>query len=66
MKKSKYWNQYKRKFKNQWQDGDIITWNPIVHHCGSNAGMTPKITLNVTGLINSNSIHLGKKKKFIL
>ena len=40
----------------QWRAGDIITWDPIVHHCGSNAGMTPKITLNITGLVNSNSI----------
>lgn len=50
----------------QWRAGDIITWNPIVHHCGSNAGMTPKITLNITGLINSNSIHLLNKKNFII
>ena len=50
----------------QWSAGDIITWNPIVHHCGSNAGMTPKITLNVTGLINPNSIHLSNKKNYIL
>ena len=50
----------------QWIAGDIITWNPIVHHCGSNAGMTPKITLNVTGLINPNSIHLSNKKNYIL
>lgn len=50
----------------QWRAGDIITWDPIVHHCGSNAGMTPKITLNITGLVNSNSIHLSKKKNYIL
>lgn len=50
----------------QWRAGDIITWNPIVHHCGSNAGMTPKITLNITGLINSNSIHLSNIKNYIL
>jgi hypothetical protein len=47
----------------QWRAGDIITWNPIVHHCGSNAGMTPKITLNVTGLIEKNSLHVKKKIK---
>ena len=50
----------------QWRAGDIITWDPLVHHCGSNAGMTPKITLNITGLVNSKSIHLLKKKTFIL
>ena len=48
----------------QWRAGDIITWNPIVHHCGSNAGMTPKITLNITGLIEKNSLHVKKKIKF--
>lgn len=50
----------------QWRSGDIITWEPHIHHCGSNSGMSPKITLNVTGLINENSIHLGKKKSFNL
>lgn len=44
----------------QWKAGDIITWKPHVHHCGSNAGMTPKITLNITGLIEKNSLHLKK------
>jgi hypothetical protein len=46
----------------QWKAGDIITWEPHIHHCGSNSGMSPKITLNITGLINKNSIHLTKKK----
>ena len=50
----------------QWKAGDIITWSPHIHHCGSNAGMSPKITLNVTGIVEKNSIHLNKKKKFIL
>ena len=39
---------------------------PHIHHCGSNAGMTPKITLNITGLVEKGSIHLSKKKKFYL
>ena len=46
----------------QWKAGDIITWEPHVHHCGSNAGMTPKITLNITGLVEKNSLHLKKSK----
>ena len=50
----------------QWKAGDIITWEPHIHHCGSNAGMTPKITLNITGLVEKGSIHLSKKKKFYL
>ncbi len=50
----------------QWKAGDIITWKPHIHHCGSNSGMSPKITLNITGLINKNSIHLKRKKNFNL
>jgi len=42
----------------QWKAGDIITWEPHVHHCGSNAGMTAKITLNITGLVEKDSLHL--------
>ena len=48
----------------QWKAGDIITWKPHIHHCGSNAGMSPKITLNITGITNKNSIHLNKRKEF--
>ena len=43
----------------------IITWEPHIHHCGSNAGMTPKITLNITGLVEKGSIHLSKEKKIL-
>ena len=50
----------------QWKAGDIITWEPHLHHCGSNAGMSPKITLNITGLVERNSIHLKNKKKFFI
>jgi len=45
----------------QWRAGDIITWDPIVHHCGSNAGMTAKITLNITGIVEKSSLHVKKK-----
>jgi hypothetical protein len=44
----------------QWKAGDMITWQPYMHHCGSNSGMAPKITLNITGFIENNSIHLKK------
>jgi len=47
----------------QWRAGDMITWDPIVHHCGANAGMAPKITLNVTGLVEKESLHLKKGLK---
>jgi hypothetical protein len=41
----------------QWKAGDMITWKPHMHHCGSNAGMSPKITLNITGFIEKDSLH---------
>jgi hypothetical protein len=41
----------------QWKSGDMITWQPHMHHCGSNAGMIPKITLNITGFVEKNSLH---------
>tara|TARA_B100001013_G_C24569661_1_gene426035 strand:+ start:375 stop:1052 length:678 start_codon:yes stop_codon:yes gene_type:complete len=46
----------------QWKAGDMITWEPHMHHCGSNSGMIPKITLNITGFIESNSLHIKKVK----
>ena len=51
---------------NKWKKGDIITWDPIIHHSGSNGGMKPKVTMNITGIISKRSIHLQKKKKFII
>ena len=49
---------------NKWKKGDIITWKPHIHHCGCNGGMTPKVTMNITGISNSNSIHNSNKKIF--
>ena len=48
---------------NKWKKGDIITWDPKIFHTGSNGGMSPKITMNITGLINKESIHLNNKPK---
>ena len=45
---------------NKWKKGDIITWDPYMHHCGCNGGMKPKVTMNITGLYNSNS-YINKK-----
>ena len=50
---------------NKWKRGDIITWEPHFYHCGSNAGVKPKVTMNITGLVNKNSIHLKKKRYYI-
>jgi hypothetical protein len=46
---------------NKWKKGDIITWDPIMFHTGSNSGISPKVTMNITGLIGNKSIHLNKK-----
>ena len=49
----------------QWKQGDIVYWEPYMFHCGANAGMIDKITLNVTGFENSKSLHKSKRKKVI-
>lgn len=49
----------------QWKQGDVVFWEPYMFHCGANAGMQDKITLNVTGFETSKSLHLNKKKKII-
>ena len=46
-----------------WKKGDIITWKPHIHHSGTNGGMTPKVTMNITGVISKKSIHLNHKIK---
>ena len=48
---------------NKWRKGDIITWDPSMFHTGANGGMSPKVTMNITGLIGNKSIHLKKKYK---
>ena len=36
------------------EKGDVITWKNHMHHCGSNSGMEPKMTMNITGIVNKN------------
>ena len=46
-----------------WKQGDVFFWKPNMYHCGANAGNTRKITLNMTGFADNNSLHnthLGK------
>lgn len=50
----------------KWRKGDIITWDPHIHHCGCNGGMKPKVTMNITGIVNNKSIHRSKKKVFFI
>lgn len=47
----------------EWRQGDVFYWEPNTYHCGANAGFERKITLNLTGFANRNSLHqtsLGK------
>ena len=50
----------------QWKKGDIYTWKYGMYHLSSNAGITPKWTCQVTGLINKKSLHLNSEKEFTL
>tara|TARA_B100000795_G_scaffold114994_1_gene85383 strand:- start:9027 stop:9689 length:663 start_codon:yes stop_codon:yes gene_type:complete len=46
-----------------WKQGDIFYWEPNMFHCGANAGIQRKITLNITGFAGENCLHntsLGK------
>ena len=46
-----------------WKQGDIFYWQPDMYHCGANAGIQRKITLNITGFADDNCLHntsLGK------
>ena len=41
----------------QWKAGDIFTWPFGMWHTSANAGIEPKLTMQVTGLITENSLH---------
>tara|TARA_B100000029_G_scaffold247372_1_gene244226 strand:- start:242 stop:904 length:663 start_codon:yes stop_codon:yes gene_type:complete len=45
----------------QWKQGDIIELPPKMHHVTCNAGMTPKLTMTVTGTVTEK--FLEKKQK---
>ena len=49
----------------QWKQGDLYYWEPHIFHCGANAGVSKKITLNITGIVKKDSLHLSNKKKLI-
>ena len=49
----------------QWKQGDLFYLEPHIFHCGANAGIEKKITLNITGLVSKNSLHIVNKKKSI-
>ena len=49
----------------QWKKGDIVYWEPYMFHCGANASMIDKVTLNVTGFKTTDSLHHARKKRLI-
>ena len=48
------------------EKGDIIAWEPHMHHCGCNGGMTPKVTMNITGYQIQIVYTIQTKKFFYL
>jgi hypothetical protein len=44
--------QYEDRVITHWQAGDGIMWDGDIPHLGANAGMEPKITMQISGLCN--------------
>lgn len=38
----------------KWKAGEAIFWNYGVPHCSANMGFTPRISMSITGILNSN------------
>ena len=49
-----------------WKKGDIFYWHPNMYHCGANAGIQRKITLNMTGFADENCLHHASLGKTII
>ena len=41
----------------QWKAGDIFTWPFGMWHTSANAGIVPKLTMQVTGIVTKDSLH---------
>ena len=41
-----------------WKAGDIYTWPNRMHHLTCNAGIQPKYTIQITGFVSNDSLHL--------
>lgn len=41
----------------QWRAGDVITWPYRMRHLSANAGLTPKLTIQITGVLANASTH---------
>ena len=48
----------------QWKQGDIIELPPQMHHVTCNAGMTPKLTMTITGTITDEFLKRQKERIF--
>lgn len=44
----------------QWRAGDVITWPHRMRHVSANVGLTPKLTLQVTGVYREDSAVLTR------
>ena len=40
-----------------WKAGDIYIWKYGMYHLSCNAGLKPKYTMQVTGIVNEKSLH---------
>jgi hypothetical protein len=47
----------------QWKAGDIFTWPFGMWHTSANAGIVPKLTMQVTGIVTERSLHTTSKYK---
>jgi hypothetical protein len=43
----------------QWKKGDVITFGSGQYHLSGNLGLSPKLTLQITGVVNEQSWHLN-------
>ena len=48
----------------QWKQGDIIQMPPNMYHTTCNSGITPKLSMTITGVPTDKSKNLIKSKKF--
>ena len=49
-----------------WIKGDTYTWGYGMYHLSSNAGIKDKLTMQITGLVTDDSLHLSNEYRFNL
>ena len=48
----------------QWKQGDFLEIKPSMHHVTCNAGITPKLSMTITGTITEEFLRRQKNKNF--